>query len=228
MRRRNWDTINNETYKSNRFIKPQEETDAIYLNTDQLETILQLDLSKSKSLENARDLFLVGCWTGLRFSDFSELSNRDVIKGDFIHIKTQKTGASVAIPILPPLKEIMNRYKDQTENGLPHSISNQKLNAYIKEIGKIAGFDQIVEVTKPTAGSRKTIKVPFYQLITTHTARRSFATNMYRIYKLPPATIMKVTGHKSEAVFFKYIRITPEENAQMILDAVMRKHNNPA
>lgn len=76
---------NNETYKSNRFIKPQEETDAIYLNTDQLETILQLDLSKSKSLENARDLFLVGCWTGLRFSDFSELSNHDVIKGDFIH-----------------------------------------------------------------------------------------------------------------------------------------------
>lgn len=216
---------NNETYKSSRFVKPQEETDAIYLNTDQLQTLLRLDLSRSKALENARDLFLIGCWTGLRFSDLSQLSKQDVAGSDFIHIKTQKTGAPVAIPVLPALKEIINRYQDRTENALPHPISNQKMNAYIKEAGKMAGFDQPVEITKPVAGSRETITVPFYQLITTHTARRSFATNMYRTYGLQPSTIMKVTGHKSEAVFFKYIRITPEENARMILDAVMKKES---
>ncbi|QEC51981.1 site-specific integrase [Anseongella ginsenosidimutans] len=213
----------NEAYKSSRFVKPQEETDAIYLNTDQLDALLRLDLSRSAALENARDLFLIGCWTGLRFSDLSQLSKQDVVGSDFIHIKTQKTGATVAIPVLPALKEIISRYQGQTESSLPHPISNQKLNAYIKEAGKMAGFDQPVEITKPVAGERKTVTVPFYQLITTHTARRSFATNMYRTYGLRPSTIMKVTGHKSEAVFFKYIRITPEENARMILEAVMKK-----
>lgn len=216
----------NQSYNSNRFLKPQEETDAVYLNTDQLDKLLHLDLSKSKGLENARDLFLVGCWTGLRFSDFSELSPKDVISGNFIQVKTKKTSASVAIPVLPALKKIMSRYAGITENSLPHPISNQKLNAYIKEIGKKAGFDHFVEVTRPEAGGRKVISVPFFQLITTHTARRSFATNMYRVYRLPPVTIMKITGHKSEAVFFKYIRITPEENAQLILDAVMNHHKN--
>ncbi|MFC3561168.1 site-specific integrase [Pedobacter jamesrossensis] len=218
---------NNDIYRSKRFIKPQEETDAIYLNVDQLEKIKKLDLSNESYLDNARDLFLIGCWTGLRFQDYSQLFNKSKITGDFLHIeRTAKTGAGVAIPLLPVVKEILEKYKKGGENLFPRTITNQKLNDYIKIIAEKAELSHPVSISIPVSGKRKTVTQPFHSIITTHSARRSFATNMFKHFNLPPVTIMKVTGHKSEAVFLKYIRMTPEENAQTILDAVNKKFND--
>jgi integrase len=218
---------NNEIYKSKRFLKPQEETDAIYLNVEQLKLIQDLDLAETGYLDNARDLFLIGCWTGLRFHDYSQLITNSKIIGDFIHIsKTAKTGAGVAIPLLPVVKDILKKYENSEKGLFPHSITNQKLNEYIKIIAERAKLTQPVQISIPVAGKRKIITQPLHNLVTTHSARRSFATNMYRHYNLPPTTIMKVTGHKSEAVFLKYIRMTPEENAQLILEAVNKRYES--
>ncbi|WP_257669996.1 site-specific integrase [Parapedobacter tibetensis] len=214
----------NAAYRSKAFIKMQEETDAIYLNIQQLEKIRALDLAGHPGLANARDLFLLGAWTGLRFQDYSVMAKKARVMGDFIHIETEKVGVSVAIPILPATREILEKYRlEDGTYAYPNPISNQKLNDYIKTIAKMAKLDHAIILSVPEAGKRVQVTIPFYQAVDTHTARRSFATNMYKHYRLPALTIMKITGHSTEANFFKYIRMTPEENAQLILDAVMAK-----
>ena len=217
-----WHT--NEIYRSKAFIKVEEETDAVYCNTDQLEAIRSVDLTGHPGLQNARDLFLLGAWSGLRFQDYSVLAQKARVHGNFIHIETEKTGVFVAIPILPVTREVLEKYR--LEDGTymyPRPISNQKLNDYIKIIGKKAGLAQPVTISVPDKGKRVQVSIPFHDAMGTHTARRSFATNMYKHYRLPTFTIMKITGHTTEANFFRYIKMTREENAQLILDTVMAK-----
>lgn len=103
-------------------------TEAIYLNEDELNELLMLDLSENKRLEKVRDLFIIGCWTGLRFSDLSVLQMNN-FKGDFLEVEMEKTGDKVSIPIHHTVKGIMQRY--ETENHLPRALSNQKMNLYL-------------------------------------------------------------------------------------------------
>ncbi|MCT1525064.1 phage integrase SAM-like domain-containing protein [Sphingobacterium hotanense] len=211
-------------YRSKAFIKVEEETDAVYNDIKQLDAIYSVDLTGHPGLKNARDLYLLGSWSGLRFQDYSVLVEKARVSGDFIHIETEKTGVFVAIPILPVTREILERYR--LEDGTycyPKPISNQKLNDYIKIIGKMAGLTQPVTISVPDGGKRIKITIPFHDAMGTHTARRSFATNMYKHYRLPALSIMKITGHTTEANFFRYIRMTPEENAQFILDTVIAR-----
>ncbi len=100
---------------------------------------------------------------------------------------------------------------------MPEPISDQKMNVYLKELGKLAGLDEVVQ-TSITKGGKNILKSsPKYQEITTHTARRSFATNAY-LAGLDSVTIMKITGHKTETSFMKYIKVTAEENALKLLN----------
>ncbi|MGM1431279.1 phage integrase SAM-like domain-containing protein [Sphingobacterium lactis] len=213
-----------DVYRSKTFIKVEEDTDAVYNDIKQLEEIAEVDPTGHPGLINARDLYLLGAWTGLRFQDYSILQEKARVIGSFIHIETEKTGIFVAIPILPAAREILERYRE--EDGTyryPRPISNQKLNDYIKTIGKMAGLVHPVTISVPDGGKRVKVTIPFHDAMGTHTARRSFATNMYKHYRLPAQTIMKITGHTTEANFFKYIRMTPEENAQFILDTVTER-----
>src|SRR5690606_23423764 len=138
------------------------------------------DLTGHPGLNNARDLYLLGSWSGLRFQDYSVLADKARVHGDFIHIETEKTGVFVAIPILPVTREILESYRQEDGTYLyPKPISNQKLNDYIKIIGKMAGLTQPVSITVPQGGTRVHVTIPFYDAMGTHTAKRSFATNMY-------------------------------------------------
>lgn len=183
-------------------------TKDIYLNEHEIEKIFNHNFNDNLRLKNARDLFIIGLRTGLRVSDFTRL-HEATIKDGFIEIETFKTKKEVAIPIHPQLQTII-------ENGLPHSISEQKLNDYIKEICKEVGINELVEGSKMNPKTKRKEKglYPKYELITTHTARRSFASNLYG--KLPNAVIMGITGHTKETTFLKYIKITPKENANML------------
>ncbi|MBL0282280.1 MAG: hypothetical protein IPQ11_18360 [Bacteroidetes bacterium] len=106
--------------------------DSIYLTTDEMQEILELDLSIKPSLERVRDLFLVGCYTGLRFSDFSILEPKN-FKGGMIEITQTKTGDSIMIPIHTVVHSILKKY----DGKLPVAISNQKTNNHLKEIGEL-------------------------------------------------------------------------------------------
>ncbi len=94
-------------------------------------------------------------------------------------------------------------------------MTNQPLNRYLKEIGRLVGFDALETIIYTKGGKRITQQLPKYELITTHTARRSFATNQY-LLGVPTITIMEMTGHRTEKAFMKYIKVTKREHAQKI------------
>ena len=201
-------------FKSKRFKVVSEEADTIYLPESEIQDLFDLDLSENPRLERVRDLFIVGCWTGLRFSDFSQIAPENIKNGKF-HIRTQKTDESVIIPIHWMVSDIMKRYKDDFENSLPPSLSNQKMNEYLKEIGKMAGLLERINISKNKGSQRGTETYYKYELVTTHTARRSFATNLY-LQEFPSIGIMKITGHRTERAFMKYIKVTQEQNAEKL------------
>jgi integrase len=202
------------------FKKLAENKEAIYLSEEELQTIYELDLKGA--IADARDLFLVGCWTGLRYSDWEKIAEEKV-DGDKITIIQEKTGNEVIIPVLQVTRAILNKHGGK----LPRVVSNQKFNAYLKEIGKAAGINKLIPIKRTIGG--KTVKGsrPKYELITTHTARRTFATNMYK-RKYPIKSIMNITGHETESVFMKYIKLSKEESADAMLEKereLIAEHN---
>lgn len=164
---------------------------------------------KAEALNVIRNKFLLGAYTALRVSDFNHL--RDVhIQGDYFRITTQKTGAVVVIPIHPVIRKMI---ADGFDISTP--VSDQKINKHIKEVARLAGITQPVEGTKLIDHRAVVGFYPKCDLITTHTARRSAATNMYKA-GIPTISIMRITGHTTEKSFMKYIKITAEENAELM------------
>jgi len=195
-----------------KFKKLGETSDTIYLNENELNYIYKLDLSGQKRLEQQRDLFIIGCYTGLRFSDLSHLEQENIIKNwSRIRVKTSKTGEIVEIPLHRRIKAILEKYNWT----LPKSISDQKMNEYLKDIGELAGLNEIVVKSITRGGKREESKHQKWELITVHTARRSFATNAY-LAGVPTISIMKITGHRTESAFMKYIKISQEQNADLL------------
>ncbi|MES2138657.1 MAG: site-specific integrase [Bacteroidota bacterium] len=213
----------NIAFTGKRFKGMAEDTENIYLTDKEILDIYELDLSENTKLERVRDLFVVGCHTGLRFSDFSRLTAEN-IKGDMIEIETQKTAEKVIIPITPTVAEIMAKYKDQYPNSLPPAISNQKTNEYLKEIckdenickdEKVKSLHSKVSITSTKGGKNITVTYKKWELVGTHAARRSFATNLY-LSGLDTMVIRAITGHKTEKAFMKYIKITPSDKAKIL------------
>lgn len=205
-------------YKSKKFVALSEESDSISLNEQELDTLYKHDYSKDPHHERVRDLFLVGCWTGCRFSDISQITAESISEG-FIHLKQFKTGKRVVIPLHPVVTAIINKYK----GNLPELISNQKFNLALKDIGKDVKFNQTVYKTITKGGMKtQTIKSK-WALLTTHTARRSFATNLYKS-GFPSISIMAITGHTTEKSFLKYIKVTPDEHARKLQEHWDNRH----
>ncbi len=212
----------NLKFRGKLFKKPSEETTAIYLNVDELGLIYNLQLEKFSRLDNVRDLFIVGCYTGLRFGDFSRLTNDNILERRdndgrpyrVLRVFTNKTGATVEVPLTPHVKAIFEKHSLGKGYVIPRSISNQKMNEYLKELGQIAGLTERVLKAKSKGGKRIEVSKKKYELISTHTARRSFATNAF-LAGVPTISIMKITGHKTEKAFMKYIKISEEDNARI-------------
>lgn len=189
-----------------------EPSDSTYLTETELEAINKLDLSGNFKLDRVRDLFLVGCWTGLRFSDFTTIRKED-INGDRIRIKTLKTKHKVVIPIHPTVKQILEKYNYE----LPPAISNQKFNDYLGEVAKKAELNELFTKHITKGGKAISVTKSKYEFVTSHVARRSFATNAYK-RNIEPLLIMAITGHKTETEFLKYIKVTDEEKADLFAE----------
>ena len=204
----------NLQFKSRKFSVPSEESDTIFLNIDELDQMLNLDLRNKERLEKVRDLFLIACFTGLRYGDFSTLK-MDKISNGFITIKQNKTENKIVIPIHIKVDEIIKKYM----GNIPESISNQKTNNYLKEIGELLPLLNI-EVTKTITkgGKRITTTHKKWELLVSHAARRSFATNEY-LAGTQTLTIMAITGHKTEKAFYKYIKVTSTGHAIKLKEA---------
>lgn len=206
----------NGTIESRKFRVLTAEVDNIYLTESEIKAISDLDLSGDRHKEVARDVFVVGCYTAQRFSDYSAINEGNIrtLEGGqtVIDLKQQKTGNHVVIPARPELLEILAKY----DKRLPKSYE-QKVNKYIKEVAREAGITEKIEISYVENGEKKTRIVEKCDLVKTHTARRSGATNMY-LAKIPTIAIMKITGHKTEKEFMKYIKITEEETAMELMN----------
>lgn len=206
----------NMIFRSKKFKVIQDETDSIYLNEDELGALYSLDLASNSTLSEVRDLFLIGCYTGLRFSDFINLNKRNIVeKGQkkLIQIRTQKTDATVVIPMHPIVEDIWLKYN----NSIPKPYSNQRMNIHLKTVGQLAALEDKQQITKNQGTKRNVFTLKKYEMLSTHTARRSFATNMY-LAGVPTVSIMLITGHRTEKAFLKYIKVTKEQNATKLLE----------
>lgn len=204
----------NLEFKKRKFKTVREESDSIYLTLEELEKFEKLDLSASPRLEKVRDLFLIGCYTGLRFSDFTQIKPENIItEKSIIQVRTQKTGERVSIPLHKTVKKILAKY----DNMLPKAYTNQVMNRYLKDVASLAGLKETVETTITRAGKVEKTPSKKFDLVSTHTARRSFATNLY-LADVPSISIMKITGHRSERSFLQYIRVTQEQNADKLVN----------
>ena len=191
------------------------EVHPIYLTQKEVETLYNLDLSDNKILDIARDIFLIGCYTGQRFSDYSRINSQHIktVKGGkIIDLIQKKTGEQVLIPVRPELETILKKY-----NYNPPRTHEQKANERIKLVCKKAKINEQIEIEEIKGGLKVTQRKAKHELIKTHTARRTGATLMF-LAGIPTISIMKITGHKTEREFLKYIRVTKEENAQTLMN----------
>ena len=208
-----YDAANKGVNKNFVFIKSiqgvTEKADSVYLTESELQQIYELDLKEQPYLERVRDMFLVGCWTGLRFSDFSEIKAEDV-RENRIRVLTIKTKQRVSVPTNPVVKSILLKY----DYELPKPISNSKFNEYIKVVVEKAEIKDSFVKRITRQGETQRISKAKFEFVGTHTARRSFATNMF-LRGVPPSIIMGITGHSTEKDFFKYIKVDEEQKADM-------------
>jgi integrase len=193
----------NEDFRT--FRKEMEQVDAVYLTNEEVTKIAELPLCGTHAL--ARDIFVIGCHTGMRFSDYSRLSMNDISDG-VIHFITQKCKTPVDIPAHPRVLAILNKY-----GGVLPNITSQRFNMYIKDVCKEAGINESILVRK----SGQHLRCEKWELVSSHTARRTGLTNMYKA-GIPTYRCMMVSGHKTEQVFLTYLRITQEENAVYLKD----------
>ena len=163
-------------------------------------------------MEEERDRFLCAYNLLLRFSDSISLSEGNLIrneKGNFMHIRTTKTGERVLIPLMARTMAILER----NDFKIPH-ITNQESNWKLKDLGSLAKINQPVTVYEHREGKIFNKTVPKFQLISTHTSRRSGATNMWRA-GVPIKVIMDLGGWTSEEAFRKYLKISKQESAYL-------------
>jgi hypothetical protein len=201
---------NNMEIERKAFKSISEEVEHIYLTETELKALFELDLSDNEPHQIVRDVFLCGCYTAQRYSDYSKLSksNIKIINGKkFIELIQKKTGEKCIIPIRPELDIILQRY-DYT---LPKTFE-QKVNEGIKKIGLKAKITELIHIEKNKGGLKVKSDIKKCDLITTHCARRTGCSLMY-LAGIPIIDIMKISGHRTPNEFLKYIRIGKEETA---------------
>lgn len=186
----------------------EEEVTTVALSDDEIERVYNLKLNKKSAI--IRDLFVFACETGLRYSDLVALQD-DNIQGNILTVRTSKTGALVCIPLRRRAREIIARH----DGAIRYKDSQTNFNKCVKTLCRRAGITGKVlcEYTVGTRFVRRSI--PKYKLVSSHTGRRSFATNAY-FAGIPIMRIMLITGHKTEQAFFRYIRVNKKQNAEIL------------
>ena len=223
-------------------IREEDKAKEIYLTKDELSALYDMPLTGFE--EQVRDVFLIGCFTALRYSDYSRIKRENI---GFTHngtkvirIKQDKTAGTVVIPILDErLEALLKKY----DYNVPE-VLDQSLNRTIKEICKR------LSITVPSLGKKERTVLnlkerraevearkkgvelyeydeegypirPRWKLVASHTARRSCITNMYLSKKFSVQQMMSVSGHKTETMFYKYVKLSLDEYADSVASAAV-------
>ncbi|MFR2225213.1 MAG: tyrosine-type recombinase/integrase [Bacteroides xylanisolvens] len=207
--------------KLNQYKKPKSregDDNEIYLSEEEVSRMYALELKGLE--EKARDVFVLQCWTGQRFSDMQLLNGgtvKDFNNGKILEIVQKKRTHKVSIPLFPIALEILEKYNFQ----VPKVRENTMLK-YIKEAGQKAGIIGKHIVTEDRGSKITNTTYYRYELIGTHTGRRSFISNMLK-RGYDSHILMRITGHTTEMAFKKYAKISSEDAANLMLETEANK-----
>lgn len=187
-------------------------TNQIALKNEDLQKLMQQDFDTQR-LEGVRDVFVFACVTGMRFGELKLISKNNIVN-NCIQLKEEK-GAEKEMREIP-LNDIASFILRKYDYKLPLK-ANQKHNDYIKEVFKIAGYTENVE--KATTKGKEVIRetMPFYDRVSTHTARRTFITMMKQKGK-SDKLISKITGHKDMKTLNQYYQVDDEAKKDAVND----------
>ena len=189
------------------------DVDNVYLTEERIQELYEYDLSNRPAWEKVKDVFVVGCLTGQRVSDYKRINSNMIVTltdgNRYIKLKQEKTGNTVYIPLDYRVDTILNKYKGE----LP-KVYDQKINDHIKEIGEALGWTEIVELEEQRGAMEYTAKKRFCDLLKTHTCRRSLATNMQKA-GASLSSIMAITGHSSEQQLKTYLKLDESEKSML-------------
>lgn len=202
-----------------KFKLKSEKTIVIYLTEDEFRAIHQLDLEANQTLAKVRDVFCFGCFTGQRYSDIAALK-RSNIRDNVWYLNVQKTKDVIKIPLTKAALVILDKYKD-LDKPLP-VFTNQRTNLHLKEIGKLAGIDEIITYVRYRGAERIEIQEEKYNFISTHTARKTFVTLSMEAGMTNPE-IMAITGHKDLKTLQKYTG-SNHHSIKLKMDAIWNKN----
>ena len=162
-----------------------------------------------KQYAKCRDTFVLGCLTGQRYSDFKRINDemvKDIDGIRFIEIRQEKTKKKVFVPILDKrINEIISR-----NDGRVYALHLSDMNERLRHITALVGWDFNAGIEETRNGVRTKTAKRFYECISTHAARRSWATNAYK-RGVPLRSIMAVTGHGTEEMLRRYLKLSKEE-----------------
>ena len=211
----NWCFDNNHLppFSLKPFVTKTEDIDTVFLSAENLESIRKVELIGEQDI--IRDLFLIGCETGLRYSDFINIKPTD-FRSNILEVrpkKTRKLGKSnlLLIPVSAELKRIVDKYE-----RVPPQYNLNYLNRFnheIREICKKAGIVEKITISRIVAGKETREIKNKWELISSHSCRRTFCTLKF-LAGMPVHAIMKFSGHKTERNFVRYLRLDAQLNAE--------------
>lgn len=220
-----------DDFESARFTADSKDVENVYLTEERVQEMYQTDFEDEKTIDRlmklapsdeersvikdqltrrtpqllneAKDIFTVGCLTGQRVSDYKRV-NEDMIRtlsdgNEYIYLQQAKTQKWIYIPLDIRVRAILQKY-----GGRLPKIYDQDLNERIKVIGRLLGWRENGGIKELHGMMEVPTQKKFYELIKTHTARRTFATNAYK-NKVSLSSIMVITGHSSEKMLRKYL-----------------------
>lgn len=177
------------------------DVDRGFLTMDELNKIREKQI-ENKRISAVKDIFVFSCYTGLAYADVKKLTQQDIITGvdgnKWVNSYRTKTRVRISVPILPQAEEILNRYPLDTRGRLLPVLSNQKMNAYLKEVGDICGVKK---------------------RLTFHLARHTFATTVTLSNGVPIETVSKMLGHtnlKTTQIYAKVVDTKISQDMQKL------------
>ena len=197
----------------------------IYLSLQEEEKMFKHKFSSDK-LSRVRDVFLFLCYTGQRFSELVKFTWSEIqTEGEYTYwsFTQQKTKKDMFIPLMPKALVILNKYKD-ADRPLP-KYTNQKLNKYLKEVCKEIGMNHSIKITRQKAGKDIEEVKPKYELIASHSGRRTFVNIAYT-YGMSESTIKYITGFSDDVMKIYLNRDVISKKANDEMRNAFKKESN--
>lgn len=198
-------------YSLKHMVVEQIDTDTVYLNQQEINVLAETSELNKKETE-VRDLFIIGCETGLRLKNLINLRAENYQSGQliFYQVKTQGRGSKLIIPLSDLHETIIEKYNF---NPPCKKMGTDEFNRILRKVCEKAGIDSEVMIQKVNKYHTTEIVYKKHELISSHTARRSFCTNKF-LLGMPVQAIMKFSGHKTERAFMKYLKLDAEITAK--------------